>query len=159
MAYKFKSSGIQSLKDFVTAQNQQQQTFIPIGLKTPLRLGQTDTEGIYSVNYDLGDQIQDNLRNLIQTNWGERLGLYNYGANLLPLMTDLVNTVNFENEAIQRISNAVSRWMPYVNPKTFVSSIDHINNKNTAVIKLTIGYDILFLGITNKQLLVTLYAI
>jgi phage baseplate assembly protein W len=159
MTYKFKSSGTQSLKDFVNTQNQIQQTFIPIGLKTPLRLGQTSIDGFYSVHYDLGDQIQDNLRNLIQTNWGERLGLYNYGANLLPLMTDLVNTVNFENEAIQRISNAISRWMPYVSPKTFVSSIDHMNNKNTAVIKLTIGYDIPSLGITNKQLLVTLYAI
>jgi hypothetical protein len=159
MSFKFKSSGIQSLKDFASTQNQTQQNIVPIGIKTPMRLGETDTDGIFSVHYELGDQIQDNLRNLIQTNWGERLGLYNYGANLSPLMTDLVNTTNFENEAIQRIANAISRWMPYISPKTFVSKVDNLNNKNTAVISLTIGYDIPFLGITNKQLLVTLYAI
>ena len=53
----------------------------PIGIKTPVQLAKAGT-GLFTMNTSLKRNIQDNLRNLLTTNWGERLGLYDYGANL-----------------------------------------------------------------------------
>jgi phage baseplate assembly protein W len=105
------------------------------------------------------DQLSDNLRNLILTNWGERLGNYGFGANLRPLMSDLVSLDDFDTQAIGRIKAAVSRWMPYIDLQDFTSSIDRTQNKNTAVVQLTITYNVPSLKIKDKKLQVALYAI
>lgn len=130
---------------------------IPFGIKTPLQLSTTD--GLLVMSYNLAEQVNDNLKNLLLTNWGERLGLYNFGANLRPLATEFSNIDNFNNAAVQRIHDAVSRWMPYIELENFLGEIDHTNNKNTAIINITITYNIPKLGVVNKKLQVTIYAI
>lgn len=131
-------------------------TLIPYGIKTPLQLG---SESIFSMNYSLADQFSDNLKNLILTNWGERLGLYNFGANLRPLTTEFVSQENFDNEAIVRIKNAVDRWMPFIDLENFSSSVDRINNKSTGVININITYNIPALNVIGRGLQITLYVI
>lgn len=111
------------------------------------------------MHFSLADAMHDNLRNLILTNWGERLGLYDFGGNLRPLTTELVSAEDFDGQAIERISGAVQKWMPFITLETFQSSIDRINNKNTAIIKITIVYNIPALNVFNKALEVKLYAI
>lgn len=133
------------------------QTALPIGIKTPLRLG--TNEGLLAMNYTMADQVHDNLRNLILTNWGERLGIYAFGANLRELTTEFVSSEDFDTRAIQRIRDAVSKWMPYVNLQFFSSDVDRINNKNTAIINITITYDVPTLGVKDKKLQVVLYVI
>lgn len=108
---------------------------------------------------NLEDTVSDNLRNLILTNWGERVGLYKFGANLKELTTDLVSQENFDNEAITRIRNAVQTWMPFVDLDTFTSSINRTENVNTAIIELQITYNIPAINVNGKKLLVRLYAI
>jgi len=132
-------------------------TKIPYGIKTPLQLG--TTEGILSMNYSLEDQFADNLRNLLLTNWGERLGIYKFGANLKPITTELVSQDDFDGEAILRIKSAVEKWMPFIDLEDFSSSIDRNENKNTATIKITISYNISALQVKNKRLQIVLYAI
>jgi len=129
----------------------------PFGIKTPLQLSTTD--GLLVMSYTLAEQVKDNLRNLLLTNWGERLGLYNFGANLRPLATEFTTLDNFENAAIQRIHDAVSRWMPYVELDRLESVVDHMNNKNTAVIRTTVVYDVPKLGIKSEKVEVTIYAV
>lgn len=153
-SYNFKSVGKtqeQSAAEILQASK------IPYGIKTPLQLG--TTEGILAMNYSLVDQFADNLRNLLLTNWGERLGLYNFGANLKPLTTEFVNLDSFDSEAIQRIKNAVDTWMPFVDLQNFSSQIDRIENKNTAVIKINITYNIPGLQLLNQGLQIVLYVI
>lgn len=84
---------------------------IPIGIRTPLRYGNTS---LFVMNTDLFDQIRDNLRNLVLTNHGERLGLYDFGANLNELSTERVSREDYDNEVAARIASAVSKWMPFV---------------------------------------------
>lgn len=132
-------------------------TKIPYGIKTPLLLG--TTEGILLMNYNLEDQFADNLRNLLLTNWGERLGLFKFGANLKPLTTEFANLDDFDSQAIQRIKDAVEKWMPFVDLQNFSSQVDRTENKNTAVIKLNISYNIPALRITNKGLQIVLNVI
>jgi phage baseplate assembly protein W len=132
-------------------------TKTPFGIKTPLQLGTTD--GILAMNYSLENQFADNLRNLLLTNWGERLGLYKFGANLRPLTTELVSQDEFDNEAIQRIKDAVGTWMPFIDLESFSSVIDRNENKNTAVIRINITYNIPALKVVGKSLQIVLYAI
>jgi phage baseplate assembly protein W len=132
----------------------------PIGIKTPLRLG--DEKGnLLAMHYDVGDQLADNLRNLLLTNWGERLGLYYFGANLRPLTTEFTNQTNFDNEAIVRIKNAVTTWMPYIELEEFASETDRNNNynKGMATITLTISYNVPTLQQNNRVIQVVLYVL
>lgn len=152
--FNFKSSGKTTTQQAI---EQLVQSPTPIGIKTPLRAG--TQEGIFAMNYSLADQMHDNLRNLLQTNWGERLGLYDFGANLRPILSELVSQDDFDAAAVERISGAVGRWMPYISLDEFLSEIDHLENKNTAVVKLTITYSIPTLNVAKRALQVTLYAI
>lgn len=131
-------------------------TPIPIGIKTPLQLG--GQEGIFAMHFDLADQVHDNFRNLLLTNWGERLGFYNFGANLRPLSTEFTTLDDFDSQALERISGAVAKWMPFITLDSFVSEIDRTENKNTAVIRFTVIYDIPQLGVSKRAMQVTLYA-
>lgn len=150
--YSFKSSGKsddQRRKETVAV------TKTPVGIKTPLRLGSKE---IYEVTYSLRDQVNDNLRNLLLTNWGERLGLYDFGANLNPLMSEFTTQDDFDSEAIARIKSAVSKWMPYVDLETFNSQVNRNENKNTAVIDMTITYNVPALNLTDRRIQIVLHA-
>lgn len=154
--YSFKSVG-KTKEQETTESDATKSSPVPYGIKTPLQLG--DTDGIFAMNYSLETQFADNLRNLLLTNWGERLGIYQFGANLRPLTTEFTNLENFDSEAIQRIRAAVERWMPFIDLDTFSSSIDRLENKNTAIVKVNITYNIPALNVTNKGLQIVLYVI
>jgi len=128
---------------------------IPFGIKTPVQLG--SSEGIFAMNYNLADQFSDNLKNLLLTNWGERLGLYDFGANLRPLTTEFVSQDNFDNEAIGRIQSAVNKWMPFIDLESFSSQVNRSENKNTAIVNVNITYNIPALNVTGRGLQITLY--
>ena len=95
-SFNFKSSG-------KTAEQKSIESILksatPIGIKTPLRFASGD--GLYGMNYVLSDQVKDNLRNLIMTNWGERLGFYDFGGNLRSLTTEYVSLDDFDSKAIE----------------------------------------------------------
>ena len=107
--YSFKSSGKnkKELADEVTPVSKK----MPIGIRTPVQLSKGS--GLFDMHTDLAKQVSDNLRNLILTNHGERLGLADFGANLRPLTMEM-NHESFDVEAGRRINAAVSRYMPYV---------------------------------------------
>ena len=152
--YSFKSSGkTQTQKDAETIVASP----VPYGIKTPLELG--SAEGIFVMNYSLEAQFADNLRNLLLTNWGERLGLYQYGANLKPITTELVSQDDFDSAAISRIKSAVDRWMPFVDLEDFASVINREGNANTSIININITYNIPALNVFRKALQINLYAI
>ncbi len=87
---------------------------------TPLTLDDSGS-GLLTMHYELADQISDNLRNLVMTNHGERVGVYDFGANLRPLTMELAQDV-WEEEAMVRIKTAVSKYMPYVDLQSFEAS-------------------------------------
>ena len=89
----------------------------PIGIATPLSLDESNGTFV-RMRYSLPDQIADNLRNLILTNHGERVGVYDFGANLRPLTLELEQPI-WEEEAMRRIIAAVSKYMPFVRLGTF----------------------------------------
>ena len=150
-SYSFKSVG----QTFVQKQETTTTTTaLPIGIKTPLTLG--TIEGIFAMHYTLADQVHDNLRNLLLTNWGERLVQYKLGANLRELLSDYATQDDFDSQAIERINAAVQRWMPYVNLQDYLSEIIHEQSSGMGAIRLTITYGIPSLKVEKRALQLTL---
>lgn len=130
---------------------------LPLGIKTPLSI--SDIDGPLAMHYLLDEQLADNLRNLLQTNFGERLGLYNFGANLKPLTVNYSSQDSFDSEALVRISSAISTWMPYIEPIDYISEVDRSQKLNTALIRINITYNVPSLSINGKKIQIVLYVI
>jgi len=130
----------------------------PIGIKTPLRQGH-DSDGIFGMHYSLEDQVQDNFRNLLLTNHGDRLGIFDFGANLSPLVFELgsLSEDDFDAEIGSRIQKASSKFMPFLDLKTFETEIDNNDNSNVGKVIININYDVPTLGIKNKRIQVTFF--
>ncbi len=152
VVYSFKHVGKTQDK---TLEETRSSTAIPIGIKTPLQLGDN---GLFAMHFSLADQLHDNLRSLLLTNHGERLGIHNFGANLRPLTTELVSEEDFITQAIERIKTAVDRWMPYIDLENFMAENEK-TKQGIAAKKITVIYNISALGVVNKSLQIVLYAI
>jgi len=132
----------------------------PYGINTPLELNQSgDSRSIFRMHYVLADQIQDNLRNLLLTNHGERLSLYTFGANLRPLLTEYSNKDEFDSEAMIRINTAIAKWMPFVSPVGFDSIANYEESYFTGRLRIILSYGVPTLNIRESQLEVELFVI
>lgn len=151
----FKNVGV---RKFLTQDTTTGSNPIPIGIKTPMELDVIGN-GIFIMNTELIDQIDDNLKNLIYTNWGERLGKYNFGANIRPLLFDYSHKETFDSEVMIRINTAISTWMPFVTPENYSS--ETINNEKSPVAKVRIllEYSVPRLNVFNRNLEIILFTI
>jgi phage baseplate assembly protein W len=129
-------------------------SLVPIGIKTPLEFGD---HGLFRMHFGLVDQIKDNLKNLLLTNHGERLGLFDFGANLRSLLFD-VTTADFDEKVAENIKTAVSKFMPFVSLETMEIKYDDKNNVETAIIKILITYSVPAAKAARQKIEVVLYA-
>lgn len=136
-SYSFKSSGTNT-KDLSNEPTPEVKK-PPIGIKTPLEI--SFGQGLFVMHDDLGKTVADNLRNLIMTNHGERLGFPDFGANLKPILFDLGRDEG-DLLAIQLIKTAVGKYMPFVNLQGFQSFIDAYDENTIAKIGIQITYTI-----------------
>lgn len=128
---------------------------LPIGIRTPLSFG-SKNDGIFAMNFSMADQISDNLRNLLLSNKGERLGLYDFGANLRELTMEH-GTDAFDGAAISRIKIAVDKYMPFVSLNSFASKATPNVNGAIERVDIAVTYDVPRLGIVGKETVVTLF--
>jgi phage baseplate assembly protein W len=152
--YEFKSGGnsIESLKKAEKSASSNN-TIKPIGIKTPLSLSNSDD--IFTMNYSLFSQIEDNLRNLILTEKGERLCFPNLGTSIKSLMTR--NNENIEELIMSNIQSTVSSYMPFVNLLSFISDIDESEKqKGNIVLDMKIGFTVPTLSNEQRQINVRL---
>jgi len=122
----------------------------PIGIKTPLETG-LERDGLLRMHHNIEDTISDNLRNLLLTNYGERLFRYDYGANLRELVFEL-GTENGDLEAINRIRTAVRKYLPFVNLQTFetAQTPQTYTDPSRVIVKVTYTVP----GLNNKTRLI-----
>jgi phage baseplate assembly protein W len=150
--YSFQSIG--ELATDLDERNSRVETpVLPVGIKVPLALSDGSSDLIkMHTNYD--DALADNFRNMIMTNHGERLGHYDFGANLKELAFELGSETG-DTKAIRRIMATTQKYMPYISLDSFeplssdaenglarvgvkiTYSIPNISNK-TRVIEVTI---------------------
>lgn len=125
----------------------------PIGIKTPVELGE-EADGIFKMHRDLGDQIKDNLINLILTNHNERLNFPDFGANLKPLLHELASE-DGDQEAMSRIQTAVSKYLPFVVLENFITTPEDSGPSATAKIKMVITYSVPRANLKNQTIGIT----
>ena len=104
----------------------------------------------------VADQLRDNLRNLLLTNHGERLGMYSFGANLQELSMEH-GQETFDVEAIGRIRSTAGRFMPYVELRTFESSVGRDESTHAHVVRIRVVYDVSRLGVSGDAVEVSIY--
>lgn len=114
----FKSVG-EKIKAFNNRTNVVPKQRLPIGIKTPLVLNRS---GLFEMNYDLEDQIKDNLRNLLLTNKGERLGNPAFGADLRKIQYNKSNKEEASIALMAAIQGSVNIFMPFVELLDFKTS-------------------------------------
>ena len=151
-SYSFKSVGITEEEKAVVVDRSQK---LPVGIKTPIQISRDDG-GLFVMHKDIDKQLSDNLRNLILTNHGERLGFYDFGANLRPLLFDL-GTDEADTEAIRRIRKTTNRYMPFISLEGFQVFVDRNDNKEVAKIGIQITYRIPRLDTQLRTLEVMMY--
>lgn len=152
--YSFKSVGVSTELSKKLAKAEPQRP--PIGIKTPVTLAEKGNNFL-EMHYDYPEQIHDNLLNLILTNHGERLGLPDFGANLMELTFEMQDE-GAQSEAMARINAAVQKYMPYISLETFTPIVDHFNNKDVAKIGIQVGYTVPKLRTQLRNLEVILYS-
>ena len=94
----------------------------PIGIKTPLERGSKQGESLFRMHFDITKQIEDNLKNLLMTQKGERLGFPDFGTQLKEIYSN--NTLDNEeivNIASSEVENAVKKFMPSIRLTEFYS--------------------------------------
>ena len=141
-----------------THQTVDKQRGIPIGIATPVQLGYGNA-GLLKMSQSIVSQVKDNFRNMLATNWGDRLVLYDFGANLQELAFELTSGVA-ETEAIRRIKRCAEKYMPFLVLQTFqVVNLPSTSKDNLARIGIRVTYSIS--GIEGTEVYVdevTIYA-
>lgn len=155
--FNFKSSGFKTTnRRFV----QKKTVLRPVGIKTPLEEG----DDIFKMHDNPVNQIADNLRNLILTNKGERLGRYNFGANLKAIVFEYSNSPNFNQIITDVIISEVQKYIPSIqildiDPVVIDRSEKNDHNKvGLALVRIRITYIIPSLKTSNLGLEVDILA-
>jgi phage baseplate assembly protein W len=148
--YDFNSVG-QLQSTYQTNQVQTTPNF-PIGILTPISFDKISSS-MFLMSGDLAEQVRDNMRNLLNTNHGERLMQTDFGANLKELAYDFTSE-SVIGEALIRISKAVSKFMPFVSLDTFEVST---NNEDSLIVNdILVGYSIPSIGVVNQKVQISI---
>ena len=111
----------------VTEINNNEDKFVEIGF--PLGF---NVEGrLFNQTKTVSDQAKSNLRNLLLTTPGERVGQPDFGCNLIDVLFDQ-NIVEISNRVDEIIREAVSQQLPYIliNDIFVSSAVDDSNQLN-----------------------------
>lgn len=153
--YSFKSVG--ETKPERDKRAQDRTLDLPIGIKTPMRLS-AGNFALFDMHTDLASQIRDNFRNMVATNHGERLSIYDFGGNLLPLAFEL-GADDVDSQAIRRITATTEKYMPFISLETFEPFRENSEDGNLAKIGVRVTYSIPSIQVTNQAVEALIYAV
>ena len=149
--YSFKSVG--DLQVDLRNNSAQERQKNPIGIATPVQLGNNSLLKMHTERLQV---IKDNFRNLILTNHGDRLGFFDFGANLEELTFEL-GAENGDAEATRRIAKTTSKYMPYIDLDTFEPFVEKFDNQHTGKVGIRITYTVPAITTEKQGLEVLLY--
>ena len=110
-----------------------------IGLELPLTHTQ---EGYFRRTKTALEQAKSNIRNLLLTNKGERLGNPTFGTNLLSLVFTQENT-DLEARVEEEIRASMAEFLPFINIVSIETNFSD-NDMSTAIVDLifTLNVDV-----------------
>jgi phage baseplate assembly protein W len=128
----------------------------PFGILTPLTIDESGNT-FFETSTQVEDIIKDNLRNLIQTNHGERLGRYYFGANLKPLAIEYTSDADFDSEAMARINTAVRDYMPYISLEGYNSKASRAVNQSVTQVEVLIQFSVTKINLSKCYIKAIIY--
>lgn len=134
---------------------------LPLGIKTPLQ--NKNNGNLFETHTDMRMQLQDNLKNLIMTNTGERLCLTNFGANLKNILFDYSSLNEYEQVAKQSIVNAAQIAMPNISIRDISvlvldqSEKQRVNLQGMAKVKIIVNFDVPKIRASNLKVQVEMF--
>ena len=149
--YSFKSVGELESDNRQNVKNEKVK--IPIGIATPVQLG---SNSLLKMHTERIKVIKDNFRNMLLTNHGDRLGFYDFGANLEELTFEL-GSEQGDAEATRRIAKTTTKYMPFINLDTFEPFIEKFDNQHTGKVGIRIEFTVPALSTEKQGLEVLLY--
>jgi len=152
--YSFKAVG-ETLEEYGQTRRTDVTSKPPLGIKTPLQLDY-DFGQLFEMHYNVGDMIKDNLRNLILTNHGERVNMYDFGANLQELVMEL-GSESADKEAMSRILKAANKYMPFIQLTDFNAFSEPRQGGGPAVKGIRITYSVPVAKMGTQAMEVILY--
>ena len=102
-----------------------------IGLELPLTHTQ---EGYFKRTKTALEQAKSNIKNLLLTNKGERLGNPTFGTNLLSLVFTQENT-DLEARVEEEIRESMAEFLPFINIVSIETNFSE-ENMSTAIVNL-----------------------
>ena len=108
-----------------------------IGLELPLDMSR---DGIFSRTKTALQQTKSNIKNLLLTNKGERLGNPTFGCNLRSLVFTQENT-DLESRVEEEIRAAMSEFLPFVSITSIKTNFSD-KNMSTAIVNLRFALNI-----------------
>jgi phage baseplate assembly protein W len=102
---------------------QEEPNSFPLGIKTPLEKGSKLNETLFKMNYEIEDQINDNLKNLLMTKKGEKICFNDYGTRLHEIYASDKSMDQIYNDVMSDISIATSKYMPSISLVNYYSKI------------------------------------
>lgn len=127
----------------------------PVGITTPVILSKK-IGGPFEMSNVVLDQLVDNFRNMLLTNHGERIPLFDFGANLRFLLTERLSQTDYEERAMVFIKETTEKYMPYVNLDSFETIILATDNNALSKIKIKVKFSIPKLSTSVKTVEIVL---
>ena len=164
-SFNFKSSGFKTTDRIVTNVGQDP-AVRPIGIKTPLEFSKKSGRQLFHMNDNPVIHLKDNLRNLLLTEKGERLGMPEYGCGIRDFLFDLTSIPDYESVIIGVITEQIETYMPFLQINN-IEILDYANAQSEnelknrgdmAAILLRIVFDIPRLKIGDQRLEVVIFS-
>lgn len=114
------------------------------GISPKLPLGYHKNDVGYELNKNLKDSIQQNLKNLLLTNQGERVFDINFGVGIRSFLFELSNEL-IKNTISEKINSQIQEYMPFIDIENLDIDIDEDNNK----LFISLSYTVLKLSLSN----------
>jgi phage baseplate assembly protein W len=92
---------------YIVTSNNKNLSDYAIGLSLPLQMGNET----FNKTYDNLEQLKSNVKNLLLTNQGERLGQPLFGTNLRALLFE-PNDEDIKSKIYDSIESAIEFWLP-----------------------------------------------
>lgn len=107
------------------------------GLVFPLEY-HSQKGGFFPTSKTLKEQASSNLKNLLLTNKGERVGQPNFGSDITSILFEPI-TPDIGNRIEASVSEAVGTWLPYI---TLVNVFTSIPETNPNMVLIQIEFSI-----------------
>lgn len=88
-----------------------------IGVTLPFRIS-SGSVGYFETSNTEIEAVENNVRSLLVTNWGERPMRYRFGCNLREFLFEPLRNEELKIRIADRISDQIKQWLPFLRLKT-----------------------------------------